>query len=139
VSVRTSPGYGGGIGGGILRVGGGVSAPRPIYDPDPQCSVEARRAKYQGTVLLWVVGRWPILVAFFATRVGLVHFPVPPVPSVAKSRPSPDVFCRGGIPRPSLLEVLAQSLGHLYLYLSDLAFFFPSVMALLNSRLIRVW
>jgi len=45
-------GYGGGIGGGIFRVGGGVSAPRPIYDPDPEYSDEARKAKFQGTVML---------------------------------------------------------------------------------------
>ncbi len=49
------PGYDGGAGGGVYRVGGGVSAPRPIYDPDPEYSEEARRAKYQGTVLLWVI------------------------------------------------------------------------------------
>jgi TonB family protein len=49
------PGYGGGTGGGLFRVGGGVSAPRPIYDPDPEYSEEARHAKYQGTVLLWVI------------------------------------------------------------------------------------
>ena len=49
------PGEGGGTGGGAFRVGGGVSAPRAIYDPDPEYSEEARRAKYQGTVLLWVV------------------------------------------------------------------------------------
>jgi TonB family protein len=49
------PGHGGGTGGGAFRVGGGVSAPRPIYDPDPEYSEEARKAKYQGTVLLWVV------------------------------------------------------------------------------------
>jgi len=49
------PGQGGGAGGGVFRVGGGVSAPRPIYDPDPEYSEEARRAKYQGTVLLWLV------------------------------------------------------------------------------------
>lgn len=49
------PGYGGGIGGGVYRVGGGVSAPHAIYDPDPEYSEEARKAKYQGTVLLWVV------------------------------------------------------------------------------------
>jgi TonB family protein len=36
-------------------VGGGVSAPRPIYDPDPEYSEQARQAKYQGAVLLWVV------------------------------------------------------------------------------------
>jgi periplasmic protein TonB len=49
------PGHGGGLGGGVYRVGGGVSAPRPIYDPDPEYSEEARHAKYQGTVLLWVI------------------------------------------------------------------------------------
>jgi protein TonB len=48
-------GRGGGLGGGIFRVGGGVSAPRPIFDPDPEFSEEARAAKYQGKVLLWVV------------------------------------------------------------------------------------
>ena len=49
------PGHGGGFGGGVYRVGGGVSAPRAIYDPDPEYSEEARKAKFQGTVLLWVV------------------------------------------------------------------------------------
>jgi protein TonB len=49
------PGYGGGIGGGIYRVGGGVSAPRAIDAPDPDYSEEARKAKYQGTVVLWIV------------------------------------------------------------------------------------
>lgn len=49
------PGYGGGVGGGIYRVGGGVSAPRAIYSPDPEYSEEARKAKYQGTVVLWMI------------------------------------------------------------------------------------
>jgi len=49
------PGYGGGIGGGAYKVGGGVSAPRVLYAPDPEYSDEARRAKHQGTVVLWVV------------------------------------------------------------------------------------
>lgn len=49
------PGWGGGIGGGPYRVGGGVSAPRILYAPDPEYSEEARKAKYQGTVVLWVV------------------------------------------------------------------------------------
>jgi TonB family protein len=49
------PGSGGGIGGGAYRVGGGVSSPRAIYDPEPEYSEEARKAKYQGTVVLWVV------------------------------------------------------------------------------------
>lgn len=49
------PGWGGGIGGGAYRVGGGVSAPRALYSPDPEYSEEARKAKWQGTVVLWVV------------------------------------------------------------------------------------
>ncbi|HKU21068.1 MAG TPA: energy transducer TonB [Terriglobales bacterium] len=49
------PGYGGGIGGGVYHVGGGVSAPRALYAPDPEYSEEARKAKYQGTVVLWVI------------------------------------------------------------------------------------
>ena len=49
------PGRGGGIGGGVFRVGGGVTAPRVIYSPDPEFTEEARKAKYQGTVVLWIV------------------------------------------------------------------------------------
>ncbi len=49
------PGSGGGIGGGVYRIGGGVSAPVAIYDPDPEYSEEARKQKYQGTVILWVI------------------------------------------------------------------------------------
>jgi len=49
------PGRGGGIGGGVFRVGGGVSAPRPIVTPEPEYSEEARKAKYQGTCVLWLV------------------------------------------------------------------------------------
>jgi len=49
------PGRGGGIGGGVFRIGGGVSAPRPLFTPDPEYSEEARKAKYQGTCVLWLV------------------------------------------------------------------------------------
>jgi len=49
------PGHGGGYGGGAYRVGGGVSAPKVLYEPDPEYSEEARKAKYQGTVVLWLV------------------------------------------------------------------------------------
>lgn len=49
------PGWGGGIGGGAYRVGGGVSAPRALYSPEPEYSEEARKAKYQGVVVLWLV------------------------------------------------------------------------------------
>ena len=49
------PGEGGGPGGGVFSVGGNVSAPIPIYKPEPAYSEEARKAKYQGTVVLWIV------------------------------------------------------------------------------------
>jgi periplasmic protein TonB len=49
------PGHGGGIGGGAFRVGGGVSAPKAIYAPDPEYSEEARKAKFTGTCVLWLV------------------------------------------------------------------------------------
>ena len=48
-------GFGGGYGGGAYRVGGGVSAPKVVYDPDPEYSEEARKAKYQGVVVLGLV------------------------------------------------------------------------------------
>jgi TonB family protein len=49
------PGEGGNIGGGVYRVGGGVSAPIPIYKIEPEYSEEARKAKFQGTVVLAIV------------------------------------------------------------------------------------
>ncbi|HUS18855.1 MAG TPA: energy transducer TonB [Terriglobales bacterium] len=49
------PGSGAGTGGGVFRVGGGVSAPRTIYAPDPEYSEEARKAKYQGVVVLHLI------------------------------------------------------------------------------------
>lgn len=49
------PGEGGGTGGGIYSIGGNVSAPVPIYKPEPPYSEEARKAKYQGSVVLWIV------------------------------------------------------------------------------------
>ncbi|HWB86287.1 MAG TPA: energy transducer TonB [Bryobacteraceae bacterium] len=48
------PGSGGGIGGGVYRVGGGVSPPQLVYKVEPEYSEEARKAKYQGTVVLYV-------------------------------------------------------------------------------------
>jgi len=59
VGVGEGPGVGagrgGGTGGGVFRVGGGVSAPRPVFTPDPEYSEEARKAKYQGTCVLWMI------------------------------------------------------------------------------------
>ena len=49
------PGWGGGIGDGPYVAGAGVTAPRPIYDPEPDYSDEARKQKYQGTVVLQVI------------------------------------------------------------------------------------
>lgn len=49
-------GHGGpGVGPGIFRVGNGVSAPRAIYTPEPEFTEEARKAKYQGVVVLSAV------------------------------------------------------------------------------------
>ena len=49
------PGSGGGTGGGVFRPGtGGVGYHACAYCPSPQYSEEARKAKYQGTVLLQV-------------------------------------------------------------------------------------
>ena len=48
-------GSGGGIGGGVYKVGGGISAPTAISSPDPDYTEEARRAKKQGTCVLWLI------------------------------------------------------------------------------------
>jgi TonB family protein len=48
------PGSGGGVGGGAFRVGNGVTAPVLLYKKEPEYSEEARKAKYQGTVVLYV-------------------------------------------------------------------------------------
>ena len=50
------PGTGGGTGGGYFHPGtGGVGYPSCAYCPDPKYSEEARKAKYQGTVVLQAV------------------------------------------------------------------------------------
>jgi TonB family protein len=48
------PGEGGGFGGGVFRAGGGVTAPIVTYKVEPEYSEEARKAKFQGTVLLYI-------------------------------------------------------------------------------------
>src|SRR6266446_9970110 len=59
VGVGSGPGFGegrgGGTGGGVFRVGGGVLAPKLVFDPEPEYSEEARKAKYQGTCVLSVI------------------------------------------------------------------------------------
>lgn len=49
------PGSGGNYGNGVMHIGGGVSAPVLIYDPDPEFSDEARRAKYQGVCVVGLI------------------------------------------------------------------------------------
>lgn len=50
------PGTGGGFGSGAFRPGvGGVSAPQLVFKVEPEYTEEARKAKYQGTVTLYVV------------------------------------------------------------------------------------
>jgi len=46
------PGSGGNYGGGLRRIGGGVSAPELIYKVDPEFSEEARKSKTTGNVLV---------------------------------------------------------------------------------------
>jgi protein TonB len=49
------PGSGGNYGGGVEHIGGGVKAPTAIYTIDPEFSEEARRAKYQGEVMVQII------------------------------------------------------------------------------------
>ncbi|MGD1095399.1 MAG: energy transducer TonB [Bryobacteraceae bacterium] len=49
------PGAGGGFGGGAYRIGGGVSPPAVLHKVEPEYSEEARKAKWQGTVVLELV------------------------------------------------------------------------------------
>ena len=53
--VGYGPGSGAGVGGGVYRIGGGVSAPQLVFKVEPEYSEEARKAKFQGTVVLYVV------------------------------------------------------------------------------------
>jgi TonB family protein len=48
------PGSGGGFDGGVYRVGKGTTAPKLLYKKEPEYSEEARKAKFQGTVVLAV-------------------------------------------------------------------------------------
>jgi TonB family protein len=49
------PGRDGGLGDGSYEDGGGVTAPRAIYKPEPDYSDEARKVGFQGVVVLWAV------------------------------------------------------------------------------------
>ncbi|SNS83923.1 protein TonB [Granulicella rosea] len=48
-------GEGGNTGGGLERIGGGVSAPEVLFKPEPEFSEEARKAKVAGVVTLSIV------------------------------------------------------------------------------------
>jgi TonB family protein len=49
------PGSEGGFGGRVYHIGGGVSAPSVLFKVEPEYSEEARKAKWQGTVVLSVI------------------------------------------------------------------------------------
>jgi periplasmic protein TonB len=49
------PGSGGNTGGGVYQIGGGVSAPVALNSVEAEFSDEARRAKYQGVVLISMI------------------------------------------------------------------------------------
>jgi TonB family protein len=49
------PGSGGNAGGGIYHLGGGVTNPVPLNSVEAEFSDEARRAKYQGVVLVGLI------------------------------------------------------------------------------------
>lgn len=42
------------MGGGVFQAGGGVTRPGVLYKIDPEYSEEARKAKYSGTVILYI-------------------------------------------------------------------------------------
>jgi len=55
IGAGVGPGSGGGFGGGVFNIGGSVTAPRVLYQPDPEYTEEARKAKYQGVCVIWLI------------------------------------------------------------------------------------
>ncbi len=51
----SGPGSGGGYGGGIMSVGGGVSAPVLVHSVQPEFTQEARTANFQGSVSIQLI------------------------------------------------------------------------------------
>jgi protein TonB len=49
------PGSGGNTGGGFFHIGGGVTKPQIIYEPDAEFSEEARKAKFSGDVEVYLI------------------------------------------------------------------------------------
>lgn len=54
IGPGVGPGSGGGFGGGAYKIGGGASAPQLIHKVDPEYSEEARKARHQGVVELYI-------------------------------------------------------------------------------------
>jgi TonB family protein len=52
IGAGVGEGEGGGFGGGVFRIGGGVSPPSVVSQVQPEYSEEARKARYQGVVVL---------------------------------------------------------------------------------------
>jgi TonB family protein len=53
--IGAGPGSGGGYGGGLMSVGGGVSAPTVIHSIDPEFTEEARSANFQGDCAIQLI------------------------------------------------------------------------------------
>ncbi|MGA8041496.1 MAG: energy transducer TonB, partial [Terracidiphilus sp.] len=53
--IGVGPGAGSGYGGGLMSVGGGVSAPQVIHSVEPEFTEDARRANYQGSVSIRLI------------------------------------------------------------------------------------
>jgi TonB family protein len=53
--VGYGPGSNIGAGDGVFTMGRGITAPRAIYDPEPEYSEEGRKVKHQGVVILSMV------------------------------------------------------------------------------------
>jgi periplasmic protein TonB len=51
----TGVGSGGGFGGGVMSVGGGVSAPQLLNHIEPDFTDQARQARYQGVVEIQMI------------------------------------------------------------------------------------
>jgi protein TonB len=49
------PGSGGNTGGGVFHLGGSVRPPVLTFQPDPEFSEEARKAKFSGNVLVYLI------------------------------------------------------------------------------------
>jgi TonB family protein len=46
---------GGGYGGGVMSVGGGVSAPQVVHAVQPEFTPEARQANYEGSISIQLI------------------------------------------------------------------------------------